>query len=133
MKIVYAFIILFFILEKDAAAQEYGLQLYSLREQFKKDVPGTLQQISKWGIKEIEGGGTYGLPLDQYKKMLADNKLTMVSVGADFQQLKNNPQAAVDEAKRFNAKYVVCFSIPHNDNNFDITNVKDAVEVFNNA
>ena len=100
MKIVYAFIILFFILEKNAIAQEYGLQLYSLREQFKKDVPGTLQQINKWGIKEIEGGGTYGLPIDEYKKMLADNKLTMVSVGADFQLLKTNPQAAVDERKK---------------------------------
>lgn len=133
MKIVYAFIILFFILEKNAVAQEYGLQLYSLREQFKKDVPGTLQQISKWGIKEIEGGETYGLPLEEYKKMLADNKLTMVSVGADFQQLKTNPQAAVDAAKKFNAKYVVCFWIPHNDNNFDISNAKEAVEVFNNA
>jgi len=133
MKIFYAFIILFFILEKNATAQEYGLQLYSLREQFKKDVPGTLQQISKWGIKEIEGGGTYGLPLDEYKKMLADNKLTMISVGADFQLLKTNPQAAVDEAKRFNAKYVVCFWIPHKDNDFDISNAKEAVEVFNNA
>ena len=65
--------------------------------------------------------------------MLSDNKLTMVSVGADFQLLKTNPQAAVDEAKRFNAKYVVCFSIPHNENDFDISNVKEAVEVFNAA
>ncbi len=89
MKIVYAFIVLFFIIEKNIVAQEYGLQLYSLREQFKKDVPGTLQQINKWGIKEIEGGGTYGLPLDVYKKMLSDNKLTMVSVGADFSTVKN--------------------------------------------
>ena len=133
MKIVYTFIILFFIVEKNVVAQEYGLQLYSLREQFKKDVPGTLQQINKWGIKEIEGGGTYGLSLDEYKKMLADNKLTMVSVGADFQLLKTNPQAAVDSAKRFNAKYVVCFWIPHKDNDFDISNAKEAVEVFNNA
>ena len=133
MKIIYAFVVIFFILEQNAMAQEYGLQLYSLREQFKKDVPGTLQQINKWGIREIEGGGTYGLPLDDYKKMLSDNKLTMVSVGADFQMLKTNPQAAVDEAKKFNAKYVVCFWIPHNDNNFDISNVKEAVEVFNNA
>jgi sugar phosphate isomerase/epimerase len=114
-------------------AQEFGLQLYSLREQFKKDVPGTLQQINKWGIKEIEGGGTYGLPLDEYKKMLADNKLVMVSVGADYQMLKTNPQAAVDEAKKFNAKYVVCFWIPHDGDNFDISNIKEAVEVFNNA
>ena len=133
MKILYAFIILCLIFEKNATAQEYGLQLYSLREQFKKDVPGTLQQISKWGIKEIEGGGTYGLPFDKYKKLLAENKLTMVSVGADFQLLKTNPQAAVDSAKRYNAKYVVCFWIPHKDNDFDITNAKEAVEVFNNA
>src|SRR5918993_4453457 len=133
MKIIYALIILLFVFEKNAIAQEIGLQLYSLREQFKKDVPGTLQQINKWGIKEIEGGGTYGLPLEEYKKMLADNKLTMVSVGADYEMLKNNPQAAVDEAKKFNAKYVVCFWIPHDGNNFDISNTKEAVEVFNNA
>jgi sugar phosphate isomerase/epimerase len=133
MKIIYALIILVFFLEKNAIAQEIGLQLYSLREQFKKDVPGTLQQINKWGIKEIEGGGTYGLSLEEYKKMLADNKLTMVSVGADYEMLKTNPQAAVDEAKKFNAKYVVCFWIPHDGNNFDISNTKEAVEVFNKA
>ena len=133
MKIIYAFIIFAFILEKTATAQEFGLQLYSLREQFKKDVPGTLQQIHKWGIKEIEGGGTYGLGLEEYKKMLADNKLVMVSVGADYNLLKTNPQAAVDEAKKFNAKYVVCFWIPHDGNNFDISNIKEAAEVFNNA
>ena len=133
MKIIYALIILLFVFEKNAIAQEIGLQLYSLREQFKKDVPGTLQQINKWGIKEIEGGGTYGLPLEEYKKMLAENNLTMVSVGADYEMLKTNPQAAVDSAKKFNAKYVVCFWIPHDGNNFDITNTKEAVEVFNNA
>lgn len=133
MKIIYAFIIFAFILEKSATAQEYGLQLYSLREQFKTDVAGTLQQIHKWGIKEIEGGGTYGLGLEEYKKMLADNKLVMVSVGADYNLLKTNPQAAVDEAKKFNAKYVVCFWIPHDGNNFDISNIKEAAEVFNNA
>jgi sugar phosphate isomerase/epimerase len=133
MKIIYALIILVFVVEKTAIAQEYGLQLYSMREQFKKDVPGTLKKISQWNIREIEGGGTYGLPLEEYKKMLSDNKLVMVSVGADFEQLKTNPQAAVDEAKRFNAKYVVCFWIPHDGNNFDISNIKEAVQVFNAA
>jgi sugar phosphate isomerase/epimerase len=133
MKIIYAFIILVFIIEKNALAQEYGLQLYSLREQFKKDVPGTLQKISQWNIREIEGGGTYGLPLEEYKKMLSDNKLVMVSVGADFDLLKTNPQGAVDEAKKFNAKYVVCFWIPHDGDIFDISDMKEAAEVFNTA
>ena len=37
------------------SAQEIGLQLYSLRNQFKTDVPGTLAKIKTWNIKEIEG------------------------------------------------------------------------------
>jgi len=114
-------------------AQEIGLQLYSLREQFKKDVPGTLQKVKSWNITEVEGGGTYDLPLEEYKKLLKENNLTMVSVGADYQVLKNDPQKAVDEAKRFNAKFVVCYWLPHDGNNFDITNTKEAVEVFNKA
>jgi sugar phosphate isomerase/epimerase len=114
-------------------AQEIGLQLYSLREQFKKDVPGTLQKVKNWKITEVEGGGTYGLPFDEYKKLLKENNLTMVSVGADYQVLKNDPQKAVDEAKRFNAKFVVCYWLPHDGNNFDITHTKEAVEVFNKA
>ena len=47
-----------------------GIELYTFRNQFAKDVPGTLQKISKMGITEIEGGGTYGLPAEEYKKML---------------------------------------------------------------
>lgn len=113
--------------------QKIGLQLYSLREQFKTDVPGTLAKIKAWNIREIEGGGTYNLPLEEYKKLLKDNNLTMISVGADFNALKDNPQSAVDEAKRFNAKYVVCFWIPHQGSDFDITNIKEAVNVFTTA
>lgn len=114
-------------------AQEIGLELYSLRNQFKTDVPGSLAQIKAWNIREIEGGGTYGLPLEEYKKLLAQNNLKMVSVGADFQQLAENPQAAVEAAKAFGASYVVCFWIPHNGDEFTIEDIKKAVAVFNKA
>ena len=115
------------------AQTEIGLQLYSLRNEFKTDVPGNLKMISGWGIREIEGGGTYGMPMEDYKKLLSQNKLKMVSVGADFKQLKENPQAAVDEAKAFGAKYVVCFWIPHDGDAFTLDNMKEAVSVFNKA
>jgi sugar phosphate isomerase/epimerase len=114
-------------------AQEIGLQLYSLRNQFKTDVPGTLAKIKSWNITEIEGGGTYGLPIDDYKKLLAQNNLKMVSVGADFDKLAENPQAAIDEAKAFGAKYITCFWIPHKGNDFTMDDIKKAVEVFNTA
>lgn len=114
------------------AQTEIGIQLYTLRNQFKNDVAGTLDLIQRWGIHEIEGGGTYGLPMEEFKKMLKDRKLTMVSIGADYKQLKENPQAAVDQAKAFGAKYVICTWIPHN-GEFSMENAKEAVDVFNKA
>ena len=100
------------------SAQEIGLQLYSLRNEFKTDVPGTLAQIQKWGIKEIEGGGTYGMPIEDFKKLLKQYNLKTVSVGADFQKLSDDPQSIIENAKAFGAKFVVCFWIPHNGDEF---------------
>src|SRR4051812_8043436 len=105
-------------------AQEIGLQLYSLRNQFKTDVPGTLAKIKTWNIKEIEGGGTYGLPMEEYKKLLAQNGLKMVSIGADFQKLADDPQAVVAEANAFGAKYVKCAWVPHQGDDFTMDDIK---------
>jgi sugar phosphate isomerase/epimerase len=116
-----------------AQTPEIGVELYSFRNQFAKDVPGTLAKISAMGIKEIEGGGTYGMPVEEFKKLLQQNNLKMVAVAADFNQLATNPQAAVDQAKLFGAKYVVCFWIPHQGDTFTIDETKKAVEVFNSA
>jgi len=115
-----------------AAQTTVGLQLYSFRNEFKTDVPGTLQRIGEMGIRQIEGGGTYGLPLDEFKQMLAKNKLTMISVGADFKQLDSNVQSVVANAKAFGAKYVMCAWVPHN-GAFTIDDANKAIAVFNKA
>jgi len=115
------------------AQKTIGLQLYSLRNEFKLDVPGTLNTVNQWDIREIEGGSTYGLSMEEFKKLLKDNKLKMVSVGAEYDQLKDNPQSAIDNAKAFGAKYVVCFWIPHEGDEFTIDHIRDAVDVFNKA
>lgn len=116
-----------------AQSPEIGVQLYSFRNQIPKDVPGTMAKIAAMGIKEIEGGGTYGMPEENYKKLLQQNGLKMISIAADFNQLATNPQAAVDQAKLFGAKYVVCFWIPHQGDEFTPDDTKKAVEVFNTA
>ena len=124
----------FVLSDRAVAQQEIGLQLYSLRNQFKSDVPGTLDLVEKWKIREVEGGGTYGLPMEEFKELLKENKLKVVSVGADYNQLTEDLQPVIDNAKAFGAKYVVVFWIPHDDDNvFTIDHIKDAVEVFNTA
>ncbi|MEO5682853.1 MAG: sugar phosphate isomerase/epimerase [Chitinophagaceae bacterium] len=115
-----------------AAQTTVGLQLYSFRNEFKKDVPGTLQKIGEMGIRQIEGGGSYGLPMQEYKQLLAKNKLTMISIGADFKELETNPRAVVANAKAFGVKYVMCAWVPHN-GAFTIEDANKAIDVFNKA
>lgn len=114
-------------------AQEIGLQLYSLREQMKTDVEKYHEIIDQWGIKYIEGGGTYGMSMEEYLDLLGRHGLQMVSVGGSYEEMRDNPQAAIDKAKAFGAKYIVTFWIPHPSGNFSEKEAKEAVEVFNKA
>jgi len=109
------------------------MELYTFRDQFAKDVPGTLAMIHKMGFTEIEGGGSYNLKDAEYKKLLDKNGLKMIGWGADFDSLAINPGPIAEKAKFYGAKFVVCFWIPHTGNNFNLDNAKKAVEVFNRA
>ena len=129
----FVFVLVFAFSALQALAQpSIGLQLYSFRNEFKKDVPGTLQKISEMGIRQIEGGGSYGLPLEEYKALLAKNKLTMVSIGADFKELETSPETVVKNAQAFGAKYVMCAWVPHN-GVFTQEDADKAIAVFNRA
>jgi len=116
-----------------ARAQTIGLQLYSLRNQFPKDVPGTLALIRRWGISELEGGGTYGLPLEEFKQLCEKNGLKVVSVGADFNDLDKDVDKVIKNAKDFGARFVMCAWVPHEGDNFTFADTERAVKVFNAA
>lgn len=116
-----------------AFSQKIGLQLYSLREQFKTDVPGTLALINKMGIREVEGGSSYGLAANEFKSLLKKNKLKVVGVGADFAALGGDLAPTIENAKTYGAKYVITYWIPHKGNDFTFDDIKNATEVFNKA
>lgn len=117
------------------AAQEIGLQLYSLRNQMKDDVEGMLSKINEWGITKLEDGndGTYHYSFEEYKALLEKNNLEMVSISAPFEELATTPENVLKRANAYGAKYVVCFWIPHDGTNFTITDTKNALTVFNKA
>ncbi|WP_411032196.1 sugar phosphate isomerase/epimerase family protein [Spongiimicrobium sp. 3-5] len=131
-KLITVFCIAFMLNCPIVFSQEIGIQLYSLREQFKQDVPGTLKLISSWGISKIEGGeDTYGVPEEEFVALLKKNGLDVVSVGTSFEELQESPQKALARANTFDAKYIMCPWIPHDGNNFTIKDTKKAVKVFN--
>ncbi|MET1260374.1 TIM barrel protein [Flagellimonas sp. DF-77] len=114
-------------------SQEVGLQLYSLRNQFENDVPATFTLIKNWGITKIEGGAvTYGVSEERFKGLLQEHGLEVVSIGASYQELKKDPRIALDRAKGFGTRFVMCPWIPHG-KRFTLKDAKKAVGVFNAA
>lgn len=132
MKKIFAFALIL-LMVTPICAQEVGLQLYSLRNQFKEDVASTLQLVEDWGITKIEGGDTYGFSMEKYKTLLKTHKLDMVSIGASFKDLEKNPEKVVEMAKAFGAKYVMCAWVPHDNNKWDLEETQHATDVFNKA
>jgi sugar phosphate isomerase/epimerase len=116
-----------------SSAQEIGLQLYSLRNEIPKDVPGTLKQVKTWGITEIEGIGTYGMSPGEFLKLAESTGLKLIAIGADFAELEKSPQAIAQQAKELGVKYVVCYWIPHHGDDFTLADTETAIRVFNTA
>ncbi|HEY3404456.1 MAG TPA: sugar phosphate isomerase/epimerase [Ohtaekwangia sp.] len=135
MRLFSKFILLstFFVLCYSVHAQEIGLQLHSLKNQFTRDVPATLAKVKSFGVKEVELTETYGLQFPELIKLLAQNQLQVISFGADFERLANFPQSVADDARSYGAKFVVCSWIPHQGDTFSLEDAKKAVTVFNKA
>src|SRR5262244_2173410 len=72
-----------------------GLQLYSLRAEFAKDVPGALAKVREMGFREVEMGGTYNLSPQQFRAELEKAGLRAVSLGASFDTLRDNIDAVI--------------------------------------
>ena len=109
-----------------------GLQLYSLRDQFKKDVPGTLDQVKAFGIKYVETAGTYGVPAEQFRALLDARGLKAVSGHFPYEKCRDNVESIAAEAKTLGLEYVGCAWIPHKDP-FDEKTCREAAAVFNRA
>ena len=110
-----------------------GLELYSFRDQFAKDVPGTMARVKQMGFREVEVAGTYGMNTGDFRKLLDQHGLKAIGVGASFEDLEGNVPKVLTEAKTLGAKYVVCFWIPHAGDAFTVRDADRAIDVFNTA
>ena len=109
-----------------------GLQLYSLRDQFAKDVQGTLDKVRDLGFKNVELAGTYGLAPEKFKEELDARGLKAVSGHYPFEKFRDDVDGVAREAKIFGLESVGCAWITHRDP-FDEKTCREAIAVFNTA
>jgi sugar phosphate isomerase/epimerase len=85
-----------------------GLQLYTVREDAAKDLPGTLKRIAAIGYREVELAGLPPRPAAEVRKLLEDCGLTAPSMHAGMFDLQTGLQQRIDYAKALGVQYVVC-------------------------
>lgn len=109
-----------------------GLQLYSLRAQFAKDVPGTLDKVRAMGFHYVELAGTYGKTPEDFKKELDARGLVAVAGHFPYERFRDDVAGIGREAQVLGLKYAGCAWIPH-DQGFDGKLCREAAAVFNKA
>lgn len=90
-----------------------GLQLWSLREQTKADVPAALDWVKARGITEVETAGTGNLSAEEFSKLLKERGLKAVSAHIGYDDLTKDLSGSIAKAKTLGVKYVMTAWIPH--------------------
>ncbi len=109
-----------------------GLQLYSLREQFGKDVSGTLDEVKNFGFRYAELAGTYGMSPEKFKEELKARGIRAVGAHFAYERYRDDPEGVAKEAKELGLAYAGCAWIPHS-GDFDEKTCREALGVFNKA
>ena len=107
-----------------------GVQLYSFREAFKTDVPGTLARVRALGVRDVELAGTYGMSAEAFRHALDSAGLNATSMHVGYERLRDSLPAALAEAKVLGAKYVGTAWIPHPDGPITVQLARQAAADF---
>ncbi len=109
-----------------------GLQLYSLRDEFARDVRRALDRVEGMGFRYVELAGTYGWLPQDFRAALSARGLVPVAGHFSYERWRDEPDLVVREAKALGLKYAGCAWIPHQ-GEFDEATCLEAARVFNRA
>ena len=91
---------------------KYGLQMYSVRDITKDDLPGAVAKVAQMGYKLIEFAGFFGHTAEEVNKMLSDNGVTVSGTHTGLAELLNDYEGTVAFHKAIGNKR---FIIPGHD------------------
>src|SRR4051794_583315 len=107
-----------------------GLELYSLRNELKKDLAGTLKLVRDWGFQEVELAGFPSMSAPDTARALRAAGLHAVSQFVDYERLRDDFAGVVRDARALGLETVICGWIPH-ENTLTQKDVDNAIASFN--
>jgi sugar phosphate isomerase/epimerase len=109
-----------------------GVQLYSVRNQLKTDLPGTLKTLHKMGLRDVELYSFHDkAPADLRKDLLAVG-LRPRSLHQSYDRFRDDLPGVIADAKALGVDFVGIAWIPHKDE-YDAQENAAAIDLFNRA
>ncbi|SDK92063.1 Sugar phosphate isomerase/epimerase [Pedobacter sp. ok626] len=118
------------VAQKKLFPEAPGIVSYTYRNQFAKDVPGTLDMIKGQGIIDIEFSSLFKQTPEDLRKMCDARGIKCSSYGVSYEDLVNKTDEVGKTAVTLGATYVRVASIPHK-GAFTLDNAKQTVADFN--
>jgi sugar phosphate isomerase/epimerase len=120
------------LLASNKKIKKVGIQLYTVRDLMKADVPGTLAKVAAAGYKEVEFAGYFGHTTAQIRALLKRNGLSSPSSHLPFDSLESGWQKQLDDAKAVGHKWVTIAWLPE-EKRRTLDDWKRHAELFNRA
>ena len=109
-----------------------GIQLYSLRAQFTRNVPQTIGTVNGFGIQEVELAGNYNLKNPAFRQMLDQAGLKPIAGHFPMDRITGDTEAVAKECQELGIRYVGAAWIKGK-GEFDIEAAHKAAADFNKA
>ena len=110
-----------------------SVQLYTVREQFKTDIPGTLKRVKDIGFEWVETAfWPDGVSLAQAAKYISDAGLRVSSSHIEI-PIGDNKQAMLDTAAAYNCKRMIWHGWPEDKRYSSLEGTKELASIYNEA
>ncbi len=109
-----------------------GLELYSLRAEFARNIPSAMATVKSMGINEVEVSGFYGLSPAAFKKELDKAKLKATSLILPIDLFRDSINEVIKLCRLFGVKNAGVGWIPHG-KSFTHEDAVNASALFNKA
>jgi sugar phosphate isomerase/epimerase len=94
--------------------KQIGLQLYTVRDEMKKDFESALERVARIGYREVEFAGYFEREPRQVRRILDTLRLRSPSSHVGLTALTEDLPREIETAKILGQKYLVCPSLPNN-------------------
>jgi sugar phosphate isomerase/epimerase len=107
-----------------------GVVSFTFRNDFSKDVAGTLDYIKEVGIRNIEFSNLFGKTATEMRALLDARGMVCTSYGVYYDALTNKTEKVIEDAKTLGAEFVRVGMIPHK-GEFTVQQADAAIKDFN--